>query len=1353
MNGFAKALNAVGVAMGAVGAGAQATAGNALGAAMAAAQAAADAASMAIKALLGKDPGIPPGIGVVMMGNPSVLIGGFPMPDLLELIGGLLKLITKGLKRLRDLQRNSRFWQRLSNSARRRASTAMRRLGVSRNVRRQVARAICFVTGHPVDVITGNVFTADVDLNLAGPLPFRFEREYHSADTYAGPLGRNWHHSFDMALCEADGAVAVRLADGRSLAFHALHPGQTSFDRDERATLVRDRGGYSLRLADGLEYRFGLPVEGAAVPLQAIADVAGQQIRLSWSVAGRLTRIVDSGGRSFDVENDDDGRIVAIHGPTPQGDRRMTWVRYTYDRHGDLVEVRDVLDQPTRYRYSNHLLVRETDRNGLNFHFEYDGPDSEARCIHTWGDGGIHDHRLAYDDLARTTTVLDSYGRPTVYLRGENGLALARTDALGSIERWTYNDFHQLVVETDALGHTTYYAYDERGNRTRVVGPDGSVLSLHFDESDRLVRATDVMGAWWQWHHDPSGRLIQRDGPDGSVGFVWERGLLTAMVNVAGQRTTLGYDEHRNLVSIRTPDGGTIRYDFDGLGRAIAATDPFGQVQRRRFDSLGRVIEVHDTDRSVRRLEYDPMGNVVRVRDGAREVHFTYKGTGRLASRREADRSIRLEYDREERLTSVIDEKGQVDRFELDAVGQVVAEIGFTGVRRTLKRDAKGRVTAIRRASGRVSEFQYDPVDRLIAAQHSDGGRETFVYRLDGQLIEAHNEVASVSFERDVRGRVLREIQGEHWVETRYDRRGLRIGLESSLGAAQKIERGAAGDVVALRCWTGDAIGGPATWSAQIERDALGQELERMLPGHVRSSWQRDEIGRPTHHLVRRFDAGGHPTADAPLHDRRYTWDRMRLREVVDAELGVTRYGHDLGGRLAWARTETCDGSRLDVRAPDVLGNVYRSEDRSDRHYGPGGRLELSHGPNGSVRHEYDADGNLVVKHGPKGTWRYHWNDRGQLVRVDRPDGDCVEFTYDPLGRRISKRYRGKLTRWVWDGHVPLHEWVEDERHDAAREPDDPPDQEPIADDEREAAVRAHPIHGPPADALITWVFDPDSFVPAAKFVGGRCFSIVTDFLGMPVAMLDAEGERVWSAAFDTYGNATVVEGDPGACPLRWPGQYADEETGLYYNRYRYYDPDTGVYVSPDPLGLDGGMRPYAYCGDPLTFADPLGLTAGGCNSRLQFYAWNMFQRATAGQFGSRAEAAAAYKRLYHGQSPWPEGYTPHAMVLPVGTQFHMAVSQGQESTRPGGFGTQDHIPNQAYVRQQLAVTEEWKQSIERVVTYEVTQPLPAKVGPVGPQVDHATGAYLPGGGSQIEMVVPRDKRMDYLRVVSERTL
>jgi RHS repeat-associated protein len=72
------------------------------------------------------------------------------------------------------------------------------------------------------------------------------------------------------------------------------------------------------------------------------------------------------------------------------------------------------------------------------------------------------------------------------------------------------------------------------------------------------------------------------------------------------------------------------------------------------------------------------------------------------------------------------------------------------------------------------------------------------------------------------------------------------------------------------------------------------------------------------------------------------------------------------------------------------------------------------------------------------------------------------------------------------------------------------------------------------------------------------------------------------------------VVGEKAACPFRWPGQYEDDETGLYYNRFRYYDPQAGEYVSQDPIGLFGdNPTVYGYVGDPLSWIDTLGLS--GC--------------------------------------------------------------------------------------------------------------------------------------------------------------
>ena len=166
-----------------------------------------------------------------------------------------------------------------------------------------------------------------------------------------------------------------------------------------------------------------------------------------------------------------------------------------------------------------------------------------------------------------------------------------------------------------------------------------------------------------------------------------------------------------------------------------------------------------------------------------------------------------------------------------------------------------------------------------------------------------------------------------------------------------------------------------------------------------------------------------------------------------------------------------------------------------------------------------------------------------------------VSFEYDPLGRRISKTYKEKTTRWVWDGNVPLHEWTEEEN-------------------------------------VTTWLFEEGTFIPAAKIVGDKSYSIITDYLGTPTEMFNSDGEKTWSVELDIYGSVRNFAGRSlSDCPFRYQGQYEDEETGLYYNRFRYYSPDEGRYISQDPIGLEGGMNLNIYVSDSNAWIDPFGLS------------------------------------------------------------------------------------------------------------------------------------------------------------------
>ncbi|HYJ53431.1 MAG TPA: hypothetical protein VEW04_09685 [Allosphingosinicella sp.] len=140
-------------------------------------------------------------------------------------------------------------------------------------------------------------------------------------------------------------------------------------------------------------------------------------------------------------------------------------------------------------------------------------------------------------------------------------------------------------------------------------------------------------------------------------------------------------------------------------------------------------------------------------------------------------------------------------------------------------------------------------------------------------------------------------------------------------------------------------------------------------------------------------------------------------------------------------------------------------------------------------------------------------------------------------------------------------------------------------------------------------------------------------------------------------------------------------------------------------------------------------------------------------RYASDEAAEAAYLALVARQSPWPEWHQSNLVVLSAGLRFQMAIAPGQPADQPGGFGTFDRIPSVDYVRLSLAVKSAWKPAIDRVVTYEITSPLIADVGTVGPQIDGPADRYLPGGGSQFQMMMPAPERMQHLRVIEVRPI
>ena len=632
-------------------------------------------------------------------------------------------------------------------------------------------------------------------------------------------------------------------------------------------------------------------------------------------------------------------------------------------------------------------------------------------------------------------------------------------------------------------------------------------------------------------------------------------------------------------MGLRLPNGAEISYDLDMLGRVTATTDPRGTT-RSAYDAEGRLVETISATGVVQRLGYDGEGHLVESRDPTRHVRLEYGHFHKLVEREEAGTTVRFEYDSEDELTAVLNEAGERYELERDALGEVSADRGFDGERRVYFRDAAGQVEKVLLPGDRWTHLAYDAMGRVTEVRHYDGTTERYEYDPDGSLTVAANDDVEVLFERDALGRVVAERVGEVEVRSHYGPGGMRDLVESSLGARQAVLYDALGEVESLHH-------GPAAvqevyrQQLRFARDPLGAELGRQLPGGVELLWSRDASGKPTARRTVRRQPGARPIE---LNARGYRWrGEDQIAAIIDAAAGPRFFDHDSRGRLVRERRpgeSPIAADRIVHRLMDAVGNIYRSPDGSDRRYGPGGRLEEAEG----TRYEHDELGNLTAKIEPDGReWRYEWNGAGMLTKVERPDGQCVGFEYDVFARRTKKT----VFRQDSSG-------LEGPRDPAARRVQDLPPWEPERLIERETRfvwdghTVVHELSS--EQGLTTWYWEPGTFTPVAKERGGQYWSIASDHLGTPTEMYDAQGRLVWQMELNVFGEPTFSVGDGGDCPWRWPGQYDDRETGLYFNRWRYFDPANTLYGSRDPLGLLAGARLHGYAIDPLVLIDPLGL-------------------------------------------------------------------------------------------------------------------------------------------------------------------
>ena len=1041
-----------------------------------------------------------------------------------------------------------------------------------------------FASAHPVHAATGvKVLNDDNELDFAlpGRFPLRWQRSYNSLTTRTGLFGLGWATVFDSWL-KLEGDEATWFDEtGRELRFTLPAVNQVFYSISEGIIVRRNENGdVAIADDDGATWRLFKPTRAnpAELRLASLSDEYGNSLETGWDELGRLVRIHDQ-PCAIDVTlvYDDERFPQRVTGASHfDGTHRWPLMTWRYDARGQLAAAIDASGVTLReYRYNDDgLMVWHRLPGGLESEYRWQKLDHwrvvENRT--STGDGCRIEYDLAaglttvkqYDGLTRQhfwnaqgliTRFIDERGENWRYEWDENELLTRRIDPLGNAVSFVYDETGNRVQETDADGNTRATRWlEHRALPAAVSGPEGATTQFYYDVHHGLARVVDALGQTTLYHRDEYGQVVEE-------------------VDAAGNTRRQEYNEAGQIVRMTDCSGRTTRYRYHPLGWLEFEIGPDGEETRYRYDAAGRPLQLERAEGWQETLSWNARGlpQAHETADGKRS-EFRYDEAGRLIATRNAlGEEIRRSWDSRSRLTALQNENGEAYRFRWGADSLLLEEIGLDGVTTRYDYDACGRT-----------------VSRTFAAGHPEAITHTFSWSAAGQLLARatpemqtrwHYTAAglperitqhpalgdglwsqqaeqALTFEYDALGRVIKE-QGENGALSRtYDALGNQTALALPDGRQLKQLYYGSGHLLSI------ALDGLPV--SDFTRDELHREVSR-TQGLLTSRTEYDRLGR-----IRQRDVfSGSAQRPAPRRWSRrweYDWRNNLVREERDDNpFSWHRWRYDDVGRLL-----TQDGTLPGQEAWrwDAAGNPLESGALPVRH----NRVTQLNG----FRWRYDVHGRTTEKESAQVRWRYRYDAEHRLTEVisqpkdrNRPQVE-VSFRYDPLGRRLSKTRRQTLngqpqgkavtTHFVWDGFRLLQE-----------------------------------IHdGVP----LTYVYsDAGSYEPLARIDGvtdPEIFWFHCQPNGTPERMTDAEGELRWEGQNSAWGKLlreTALQGAGFAQNLRMQGQYLDRETGLHYNLFRYYDPDSGRFTQPDPIGLAGGINLYQYAPNALGWVDPWGLS------------------------------------------------------------------------------------------------------------------------------------------------------------------
>ncbi|WP_380180341.1 RHS repeat-associated core domain-containing protein [Kalamiella sp. sgz302252] len=1042
------------------------------------------------------------------------------------------------------------------------------------------------IFGDPVDICDGSVVVEHQDFLLAGRLPLDWTRYYTSKPSVV-PLvervcGMDWQTPADVQLSYDPEHEALFFYEALTFTVFPAFPAAPG--REHAVTelveggivwLLQEAGCNRLIVETkaGRRYHFRYPSEQPvperALPVEAISDLTGNRWQFERQ-NGRLLRLNEwdaSGGQ---------GRVLRAHW---QGERLtelslveehgepVTFTRYHYDRDRRLSAEEDATGLCRRYAYSDGRMVSHTLRTGLTFHYAY---DEQGRVQHSWGDEGLYNYHFTYRDLLNEVEVTDSLGNGTLIQFDADRLPICEIDAEGNATRYSYDEVGRLVSRTDAARRETRFEWDETGNLITLIKPDRHKISNRYS-NNRLITEINEEGAQKNYTWSEQGKLLSYTDELGNRTLYRydDYGDLIYSMDPKGAETCLDYDRYGFLSRLTDAEGAQTCFQHDSRGLLRQRMDALGQIARWEYDAKGRLTKWRAEDGSVQTLNWDANDNPNRYVDELNgETRLSYSGMGVLTHCTMPDGlTLRREYDTEEQLIAVVNEVGQRYRLERDGLGRIVRTTDYWEQQTAYRYDEAGDLTSRIDALGQKTEYRYDRSGRLTEKRYQDGKaerQERFSYDRCGRLTKVLNPWREITRKYDAAGRLTAEHQDGLGIYYQYDETGNRLSRHTDSGHRVDYGYNNCDQLTSVTLNQQDTSHFTYDAAGRLQDEALSEALNRHSSYDARGNLSSVTVGCN--------DFGQFSTA--------YSYDRGgRLTARSDSRQGTDYFSYDPVGRLL---SHTCPEGKITRFIQDAAGNQLQTRQHEDqRGWWREGEL---HGK----RYVFDRAGNLRQSVDAEGEKRvYRW-DGNQRLRGTHDKNYTVEYGYDAIGRRVFKRSQHETTWFWWDGDALLGEVT---RPDGAK---GLPDTGALGAEDVAGRKQRQQAAKSLWRSVREYVYWPGSFRPFAllhKAEDDRSCSYYyhNDPNGCPVRLTSGSGKIVWEAQYLAWGGIKRQTRQTDN-PLRYQGQYYDRETGLHYNRHRYYNPECGSFISQDPIGLAGGINLYAYAPNALSYIDPFGL-------------------------------------------------------------------------------------------------------------------------------------------------------------------